>query len=104
VYTFLISTESWPKEVVEKNKWKTRAWTYQEPLLSRRRVIFTEEQMYFEYYGMYCHESVHFPLQTMHRKDMQGFKSVFCSKKLIGMFPKGVGTTSIEIVQHIEEY
>ena len=60
--------------------------------------------MYFECYGMYCCESVHFPLQTMHRKDMQGFKSVFCSKKLIGIFPKGVGTTSIEIVRRIEEY
>ena len=101
---FLISTECWPKEVIKKTKWKTRAWTYQEALLSRRRLVFTEEQMYFECYGMYCYESVHFPLQTMHRKDMQGFKSVFCSKKLIGMFPKGVGTTSIEIVQRIEEY
>jgi hypothetical protein len=101
---FLISTQSWLKEVVHESQWKTRAWTYQEALLSRRRLVFAEEQMYFECYGMYCCESVHFPLQTMHRKDMQGFKSVFCSKKLIGIFPKGVGTTSIEIVQRIEEY
>lgn len=101
---FLISTESWPKAAVEGTTWKTRAWTYQEALLSRRRLVFTEEQMYFECYGMYCCESVHFPLQTMHRKDMQGFKSVFCSEKLIGTFPKGVGTTSIEIVRRIEEY
>ncbi|KAH6664202.1 heterokaryon incompatibility protein-domain-containing protein [Halenospora varia] len=101
---FLISAESWPKEAVEETKWKTRAWTYQEALLSRRRLVFTEQQMYFECYGMYCCESVHFPLQTMHRKDMQGFKSVFCSEKLVGIFPKGVGTTSIEIVRRIEEY
>jgi hypothetical protein len=101
---FLISTQSWSKEVVETTKWKTRAWTYQEGLLSRRRLVFAEEQMYFECYGMYCYESVHFPLQTLHRKDMQSFKSVFCSEKLIGIFPKGVGTTSIEIVQRIEEY
>jgi hypothetical protein len=60
--------------------------------------------MYFECYGMHCCESVHFPLQTMHRKDMQGFKSVFCSKRLIGIFPRGAGATSIEIVQRIEHY
>jgi len=101
---FLISTESWPNEAVEGTKWKTRAWTYQEALLSMKRLAFTEEQMYFECYGMYCGESVHFPLQTMHKKDMQGFKRVFCSEKSIGMFPKGVGAMSVEIVQRIEEY
>ncbi|PMD29193.1 hypothetical protein L207DRAFT_593782 [Hyaloscypha variabilis F] len=40
----------------------------------------------------------------MHRKDMQGFKSIFCSDNLMGIFPRGVGTTAIEIVQRIEEY
>ena len=102
---FLISTEAWPKEAVKGTKWKTRAWTYQEALLSRRRLLFTEEQMYFECYGMYCGESVHFPLQAMHRKDMQGFKRDFCSEEdLVGVFPKGVGNKSVEIVRRIEEY
>ncbi|KAN0099232.1 HET domain containing protein, partial [Hyaloscypha variabilis] len=101
---FLISTSSCSKAVVVGTTWNTRAWTYQEALLSRRRLVFTEEQMYFECYGMHCCESVHFPLQTMHRKDMQGFKSVFCSKRLIGIFPRGAGATSIEIVQRIEHY
>ena len=101
---FLISTQSWLKGEVKETEWRTRAWTYQEALLSRRRLVFTEEQMYFECYGMYCCESVQFPLQTMHREDMQGFKSVFCSKRMIGIFPKGVGTTSIDIVRRIEEY
>ncbi|KAH8665212.1 heterokaryon incompatibility protein-domain-containing protein, partial [Tricladium varicosporioides] len=101
---FLISAQSWSEKAIEETKWKTRAWTYQEGILSRRRLVFTEEQMYFECYGMYCCESVHFPLRTMHRKDMQGFKRVFCSENLIGIFPKGVGTKSIEIVRRIEEY
>lgn len=101
---FLISTQTSLEGEVKETQWKTRAWTYQEALLSRRRLVFVEEQMYFECYGMYCYESVHFPLQTMHKKDMQGFKSVFCSKNLVGIFPKGVGITIIDIVQRIEEY
>jgi hypothetical protein len=35
---------------------------------------------------------------------MQGFKSIFCSEKRVGIFPKGVGTTAIEIIRRIEEY
>jgi len=42
---FLIFADSSPKEVVEGTKWQTRAWTYQEGLLSRRRLVFAEEQM-----------------------------------------------------------
>jgi hypothetical protein len=35
----------------------TRGWTYQEGLLSRRRIFFTEEQVYFECHGRHCFES-----------------------------------------------
>ncbi|KAH6699022.1 heterokaryon incompatibility protein-domain-containing protein [Leptodontidium sp. MPI-SDFR-AT-0119] len=108
---FLISTEFSPRSAVDGTKWKTRAWTYQEGILSRRRLVFTEKQTYFECYGMHCSESVHFPLESMHRKDMQGFKSDFCSTEIVGLYPKGggmfpkrVGTTSVEIVRRIEEY
>jgi hypothetical protein len=54
-----------------------RAWTYQEALLSRRRLIFTKEEMSFECCGMYTSESVHLPLTTLHRKDRHGFKKDF---------------------------
>ncbi|KAG4434632.1 hypothetical protein IFR05_009896 [Cadophora sp. M221] len=108
---FLISAQPYPRLAINGTKWKTRAWTYQEGILSRRRLVFTENQTYFECYGMHCSESVHFPLEKMHRKDMQGFKGDFCSKEFVGfypkgggMFPKGVGTTSVEIVRRIEEY
>lgn len=101
---FLISTYAYPMHSVLGTKWITRAWTYQEGLLSRRRLVFTEEQMYFECYGMYCCESINFSMEEMHRKDMQGFKRVFCEDNRVGMFPKGVGSTSIEIVRRIEEY
>lgn len=102
---FLISADGRPvSAAIAKGKWKTRGWTYQEAILSRRRLVFTEEQMYFECYGMSCCESLNFPLEELHKTDMQGFKSEFFSGNLVGMFPKGVGATSIEIVRRIEEY
>jgi hypothetical protein len=40
------------------SKWWTRAWTYGEAVLSRRRLVFTEEQVYFECNVMNCCESL----------------------------------------------
>lgn len=101
---FLVSTDSRPLPTLDGTKWETRAWTYQEALLSRRRLVFAEEQMYFECYGMYCCESLNIPLESLHRKDMQGFKSIFSSKDRVGIFPKGVGTKLMDIFRRIEEY
>ena len=57
---FLITTASNPTKSFFRTKWNTRGWTFQEALLSRRRLVFTEEQMYFECHGMYCCESLDF--------------------------------------------
>ena len=48
--------------------WLTRGWTYQEAVLSRRRLVFTLNQVYFECYAMYCFESWSFPLDLFHTK------------------------------------
>jgi hypothetical protein len=102
---FLITTEGvYPPLSVSKSKWKTRAWTYQEAILSRRRLVFADEEVYFECYGMHCSESHNFPLLDMHREDMQGFKHTFCQDQEIGMFPKGVGTSNLAILHRIGEY
>lgn len=37
-----------PKNIIEKSVWISRAWTYQEALCSRRLIIFTEQQTYYE--------------------------------------------------------
>lgn len=36
------------KSVVEKSVWMTRAWTFQEALLSRLKIMFTDWQVYFD--------------------------------------------------------
>ena len=38
----------YPREAVRQTTWNTRGWTYQEIALSRRRLIFTPMQVYFE--------------------------------------------------------
>ncbi|KAL7959678.1 heterokaryon incompatibility domain-containing protein [Trichoderma compactum] len=52
-----------PDLEVASSKWASRAWTYQEGLLSRRRLIFTPSQIYFQCQAMHCHESLSFPLE-----------------------------------------
>ncbi|KAF2810959.1 HET-domain-containing protein, partial [Mytilinidion resinicola] len=42
--------------VVNKSRWGTRGWTFQEGALSRRRFIFTDQQVYFECHEMCCYE------------------------------------------------
>jgi hypothetical protein len=37
-----------PTHLLSKSKWASRGWTYQEALLSRRRLIFTDQGVYFE--------------------------------------------------------
>ncbi|KAK0726895.1 heterokaryon incompatibility protein-domain-containing protein [Lasiosphaeria miniovina] len=33
---------------IQQSRWNTRGWTYQESLLSRRRLVFTDSQVYFQ--------------------------------------------------------
>ncbi|KAM3067281.1 hypothetical protein ACMFMF_009779 [Clarireedia jacksonii] len=48
------------------SKWNSRGWTYQEALLSRRRLVFTDSQFYFQCRAMHCPESLSIPLQRLH--------------------------------------
>ncbi|PTB68011.1 HET-domain-containing protein [Trichoderma citrinoviride] len=52
-----------PDLEVASSKWASRAWTYQEGLLSRRRLIFTPSQVYFQCQAIHCHESLALPLK-----------------------------------------
>ncbi|ETR99955.1 HET-domain-containing protein [Trichoderma reesei RUT C-30] len=52
-----------PDLEVASSKWASRAWTYQEGLLSRRRLVFTPSQVYFQCQAIHCHESLALPLK-----------------------------------------
>jgi hypothetical protein len=43
---------------VLKSKWATRGWTYQERILSKRRLIFTDEQVHCECNNMHYAETI----------------------------------------------
>jgi hypothetical protein len=70
---FLVSTLPSPKWAIKRSKWATRGWTYQEFLLSKRRLFFTDEQVLYECNGMHCAESLVLPLDKMHVKSKRTF-------------------------------
>jgi hypothetical protein len=49
---------------IEESHWNTRGWTYQEAVLSRRRIVFFKEQIYFQCHCMMHLESIRMPLQS----------------------------------------
>lgn len=54
----LVSTLTTPRVLVHASRWNSRAWTYQEALCSRRRLIFTDEQVFWECEQTSCRETV----------------------------------------------
>jgi hypothetical protein len=63
-----------PAVSVGQSKWATRGWTYQEGILSKRRLIFTDRQLLFECNGMHRTESVMVPLNAMTEKNTKVFR------------------------------
>lgn len=53
------------KYAVRDSMWMTRGWTMQEAKFSRRRLFFTNEQMYYECDGMFWQESIRAPLEDL---------------------------------------
>lgn len=45
--------------LIQSSAWITRGWTYQEAMLSRRCLFFTDEQVYFVCKQMTCCEAIH---------------------------------------------
>lgn len=66
---------------VEKSRWNTRGWTYQEGFLSNKRLLFTKSQCYFQCGELWCTEGLRIPLDTLTR-----LKSP-CQAKLTMIFP-----------------
>jgi hypothetical protein len=56
-------------DYIRFSHWSTRGWTYQEAILSRKRLVFTEGEIYFECNTMHCRESDYQFLDAIHIKD-----------------------------------
>ncbi|KAF4987435.1 hypothetical protein FDECE_15425 [Fusarium decemcellulare] len=56
---------------IRMSKWWTRGWTYQEGALSRRSIVFTTEQVYYECGGMVSCESFELPSNLLHMKNLK---------------------------------
>ena len=63
---------------LENSKWHTRAWTFQEGILSKRCLFFSEDQVYFQCQSGYYTEDSHGD-QTRHEWD-SGFFNPFSKK------------------------
>jgi hypothetical protein len=55
--SLLLSILPDPRREVMQSQYWTRGWTYQEGVLSNRRIVFTEHQTYWECRSMASHES-----------------------------------------------
>ncbi|KAK5663860.1 hypothetical protein OQA88_64 [Cercophora sp. LCS_1] len=54
----LLSTVRDPRHDILESSYWTRGWTYQEGILSNRRIVFTEHQVYWECRSMAAQESI----------------------------------------------
>jgi hypothetical protein len=87
---------------IQECTWSTRGWCLQENLLSKRRLVFTESQTYFQCWNMHCCEAIPTDLTRAHTKDLMRFKEF---NRNFRVFPqRGIGKTGAEIEMRIQEY
>lgn len=108
----LVSTLKDPREQLRQSKWWTRGWTYQEGVLSRRNLVFLEDQVYWECGGMVTHEALHVPLSAVHVNSMGHMREyiksgILSGKREFSAFEARGSSEAVlwsEVVKHIENY
>jgi hypothetical protein len=99
---YLVSSLENPRQVISNSKWMARGWTYQEGLLSRRRLIFTTQQVYFQCLGMHCFESISMPLSSLHVENGQTLRE---DVERYRLYPNiSIAKTQDDWVKRINEY
>ncbi|KAF1968722.1 HET-domain-containing protein [Bimuria novae-zelandiae CBS 107.79] len=81
--------------------WATRGWTYQEGILSHRRLIFTTEQVLWECDSMNCLEALDLPLDAMHTRDRSRFRAHVPPGSFTNKSP---GSVSYDVMRYVSEY
>ncbi|OAG12783.1 HET-domain-containing protein, partial [Paraphaeosphaeria sporulosa] len=88
------------RDAIRNSKWSMRGWTYQEGLLSRRRLVFTNQQIYFQCLEMHTCESITTLFSSRPRP-------VWVDNPLsddLQAFPWGVATQPGDITERISTY
>jgi hypothetical protein len=66
--------------IVENSPWNTRGWTFQENILARRCIFFTETQVFFTCTGLTCHEDPAVATIGQYLASSTSFQSDFSSR------------------------
>ncbi|KAL6820462.1 heterokaryon incompatibility domain-containing protein [Trichoderma sp. SZMC 28015] len=94
--SLLVSALQDPRQEILASEYWTRGWTYQEGVLSNRRLVFTDHQMYWECRCMAAHESLRMPLELLHRNHTSVTTATDSRRREISpQIPNG---------QHMEDY
>ncbi|KAK2602174.1 hypothetical protein N8I77_008727 [Diaporthe amygdali] len=100
----IVSTLPSPVHQIVESKWASRAWTFQEAILSRRRLVFTEDQLYFECDSMHCYESLHVSFDMLYATNSRhsDVHNDFIKPKLFGFGHQTAGI--LTFIHCAEEY
>ncbi|KAH0557161.1 hypothetical protein GP486_005048 [Trichoglossum hirsutum] len=92
------------RDLLRLSKWASRGWTYQEGLISKRRLIFTEYQTYFECASAHCCEAIDAPPDVLFQEKSVNGANPMASRDF-RVFPLGKPIAKAhQIVERIREY
>lgn len=82
----LLSSHRDPRYDILESAYWTRGWTYQEGVLSNRRLVFTQNQIYWECRNMAAQESMAIPLLHQPSAEEDDDESVMADYMISGIF------------------
>jgi hypothetical protein len=100
----LALTLLYPSLLVNESKWATRGWTYQESILSKRRILFTDDQVLFECNSMYCTESQSSILDELHGQDQNTFLLNVAGSAFKWKTPSWYSLNPLDIIHYLAEF
>ncbi|KAH7356027.1 heterokaryon incompatibility protein-domain-containing protein [Pyrenochaeta sp. MPI-SDFR-AT-0127] len=80
--------------------WNTRAWTFQEGLLSTRRLVFTDTSVYFQCGEMHCYENLSKPIYHVEMSTLMAFDG---DRVFTRIFPVSNAAPG-ELINRIEKF
>ena len=106
-YSF-VCTDFKIQDEVKNSVWNTRGWTYQEALLSKRRLVFGKSQVYFQCLDMHCYEALAIDpgrVKMEPGREPDHFRFINRGEIIPRIFPKeGIGQSMLDIEYRIGEF